>query len=289
MSLILVSIIVSVILVVGLLATNVYYQSVMKLPPNTPSKYLKQQFGNDKQRPVLVLLGDSITHGRIGVNYADMVADQLESRNLEIVNAGINSELAWNALQRLNEVIDCDPDIVTVLIGTNDANATMSKDIMRGYIKSMKLPREPSSEWYRSSLTSIVEDLKIKTKAKIALLSIPTIGEDTNDPAFVRSSDYSLIVKEVAEETDSTYLPLHEEMIEYLHKTHGSAKYPYEKYKIGIIKGIISRYLFRRSWDDIARGSGFTLHVDYLHLNTAGAQMVADLISDFIRSTLPGT
>jgi lysophospholipase L1-like esterase len=289
MSLILVSIIVSVILVVGLLATNVYYQSVMKLPPNTPSKYLKQQFGNDKQRPVLVLLGDSITHGRIGVNYADMVADQLESRNLEIVNAGINSELAWNALQRLNEVIDCDPDIVTVLIGTNDANATMSKDIMRGYIKSMKLPREPSSEWYRSSLTSIVEDLKIKTKAKIALLSIPTIGEDTNDPAFVRSSDYSLIVKEVAEETDSTYLPLHEEMIEYLHKTHGSAKYPYEKYKIGIIKGIISRYLFRRSWDDIARGSGFTLHVDYLHLNTAGARMVADLISDFIRSTLPGT
>jgi lysophospholipase L1-like esterase len=289
MSLILVSIIVSVILVVGLLATNVYYQSVMKLPPNTPSKYLKQQFGNDKQRPVLVLLGDSITHGRIGMNYADMVADQLESRNLEIVNAGINSELAWNALQRLNEVIDCDPDIVTVLIGTNDANATMSKDIMRGYIKSMKLPREPSSEWYRSSLTSIVEDLKIKTKAKIALLSIPTIGEDTNDPAFVRSSDYSLIVKEVAEETDSTYLPLHEEMIEYLHKTHGSAKYPYEKYKIGIIKGIISRYLFRRSWDDIARGSGFTLHVDYLHLNTAGARMVADLISDFIRSTLPGT
>jgi lysophospholipase L1-like esterase len=289
MSLILVSIIVSVILVVGLLATNVYYQSVMKLPPNTPSKYLKQQSGNDKQRPVLVLLGDSITHGRIGVNYADMVADQLESRNLEIVNAGINSELAWNALQRLNEVIDCDPDIVTVLIGTNDANATMSKDIMRGYIKSMKLPREPSSEWYRSSLTSIVEDLKIKTKAKIALLSIPTIGEDTNDPAFVRSSDYSLIVKEVAEETDSTYLPLHEEMIEYLHKTHGSAKYPYEKYKIGIIKGIISRYLFRRSWDDIARGSGFTLHVDYLHLNTAGARMVADLISDFIRSTLPGT
>jgi lysophospholipase L1-like esterase len=289
MSLILVSIIVSVILVVGLLVTNVYYQSVMKLPSNAPSKYLKQQSGNDKQRPVLVLLGDSITHGRIGVNYADIVADQLEDRDLEIVNAGINSELAWNALQRLNEVIDCEPDIVTVLIGTNDANATMSKDIMRGYIRNMKLPREPSSEWYRRSLISIVEGLKVKTTAKIALLSIPTIGENTSDPAFMRSSEYSTVVKEVAEETDATYLPLHEEMREYLHKTYGNVKYPYEKYKIGIIKAIISRYLFRRSWDDIARGSGFTLHVDYLHLNTAGAQMVADLISDFIQSTLPGT
>ena len=289
MSLILVSIIISVILVVGLLATNVYYQSMMKLPPNTPSKYLKQQFGNDKQRPVLVLLGDSITHGRIGVNYADIVAGQLEDRDLEIINAGINSELAWNALQRLNEVIDCEPDIVTVLIGTNDANATMSKDIMRGYIRNMKLPREPSSEWYRRSLISIVEGLKAKTTARIALLSIPTIGETTSDPAFMRSSEYSAVVKKVAEETDVTYLPLHEEMAEYLHKTHGNVKYTYEKYKIGIIKAIISRYLFRRSWDDIARSSGFTLHVDYLHLNTAGARMVADLISDFIQSTLSGT
>ena len=289
MSLIIVSIIVSVILVVGLLVINVYYQSVMKLPSNTPSKYLKQQFGNDKQRPVLVLLGDSITHGRIGVNYVDIVADQLEDRDLEIINAGINSELAWNALQRLNEVIHCEPDIVTVLIGTNDANATMSKDIMRGYIRNMKLPREPSSEWYRRALISIVEGLKAKTTARIALLSIPTIGEDTSNPAFIRSSDYSEVVKEVAGETDVTYLPLHEKMAEYLHKTHGNARYPYEKYKIGIIKAVISRYLFRRSWDGIARGSGFTLHVDYLHLNTAGARMVADLISDFIQSTLSGT
>jgi lysophospholipase L1-like esterase len=218
-----------------------------------------------------------------------MIANRPEGRDFEIINAGINSELAWNNLQRLEQVIQCDPDIVTVLIGTNDANSTMSKDTMRDYIRNMKLPREPNSEWYRSSLTSIVEDLKVKTKAKIALLSIPTIGEDPTDLAFVRSSDYSAIVKKVAEETDTTYLPLHEKMTEFLHKTYGNARYPYEKYKRGIIKAIISRYLFRRTWDDIARGSGFTLHVDYLHLNTAGARMVADLISDFIQSTLPGT
>jgi lysophospholipase L1-like esterase len=287
MLLLLVSIIVSVILVVGLLGVNAYYQSMMKLPSNTPSKYLKRQSGKGKQRHVLVLLGDSITHGRIGVNYADMIADRPEGRDFEIINAGINSELAWNNLQRLDEVIQCDPDIVTVLIGTNDANATMSEDIKRDYIRNMKLPREPSSEWYRRSLSSIVEGLKAKTRAKIALLSIPTIGENTSDPAFMRSSDYSAIVKEVAEETDTTYLPLHEKMTEYLRKTHGNVKYPYQRYKVGIIRGIISRYLFRRTWDDIARGSGFTLHVDYLHLNTAGARMVADLISDFVRSFLP--
>jgi lysophospholipase L1-like esterase len=286
MLLLLVSIMISVILVVGLLGANAYYQSMMKLPSNTPSKYLKRQSGKGKQRHVLVLLGDSITHGRIGVNYADMIADRPEGRDFEVINAGINSELAWNILQRLDEVIQCDPDIVTVLIGTNDANATMSEDIKRDYIRNMKLPREPSSEWYRRSLSSIVEGLKAKTKAKIALLSIPTLGESTSDPAFMRSSDYSAIVKEVAEETDTTYLPLHEKMTEYLHKTHGNAKYPYQKYKMGIIKGIISRYFFRRSWDDIARRSGFTLHVDYLHLNTAGARIVADLISDFVKSFL---
>ena len=281
-----VSIVLSVILVVGLLMVNAFYQSMMRLPSNTPSKYLRRISGKGKQRQILVLLGDSITHGRIGVNYVDMIADRPEGRDFEIINAGINSELAWNNLQRLDEVIQCDPDVVTVLIGTNDANATMSEEIKREYIRNMRLPKEPSSEWYMRSLSSIVEGLKVKTKAKIALLSIPTIGENTSDPAFMRSSDYSAIVKEVAEETDTTYLPLHERMTEYLHKTHGNAKYPYQKYKIGIIKGIISRYLFRRTWDNIARDSGFILHVDYLHLNTAGARMVADLISDFVKSSL---
>ena len=39
--------------------------------------------------------------------------------DFSIVNAGINGDLAWNLLERLDDVIDCNPNHITILIGTN--------------------------------------------------------------------------------------------------------------------------------------------------------------------------
>ena len=275
----------SLILLILLLVGGAYFQSE-KLPKNTPAKYLTRKTRNDDQKSVVVFLGDSITHGRIGVNYVEMIEDQLGEEHIEFINAGINSELAWNNLQRVDKVIECEPDIVTILIGSNDANASMSEDSMKSYVRRMKLPRNPDSDWFRESLHSLVTRIKEGTNAKIALLSIPTIGEDPNHSAFIRSSEYSNIVQEVSEEMDVTYLPLHERMVEHSHENLASAVYPYEKYLIGIFKGIINHYSLRKSWDGIGRSSGFSLHVDYLHLNTEGARMIADLITEFIHSNL---
>ena len=201
------------ILVLALLILGAYLQSE-RPPKNSPSNYLKQQTPGDDNRSVVVLMGDSITHGKIGVNYVDMLENQLADEKLEFINAGINSELAWNNLQRIEEVIQCKPNIVTILIGSNDANASMSEDGMKSYVKRMKLPRDPDIEWYRESLMSLVKRLKNETTAKIALLSIPTIGEDSNHPAFERSTKYSGMILDVAQELDIVYLPLHEKMVE---------------------------------------------------------------------------
>ncbi len=276
------------ILVLILLIGGAYYQSE-RLPKNTPSEYLKHRSRNTDSKRVVVFMGDSITHGRIGVNYVNMIEGQLEGEHVEFINAGINSELAWNLLQRVDEVIQCEPEIVTVLVGTNDANASMAEDTMKSYVKRMKLPRDPDSDWYRESLLSLVKKIKNETSAKIALLSIPTIGEDSNHPAFNRSSEISEIVHKVAKEMGVTYLPLHEKMVEVLQDTLANPSYPFEKYLIGIFKGIINRYLLRRSWDDIAKSSGFLLHVDYMHMNNAGARMIAGLVEEFIKSTLTQT
>ncbi|MFW9807233.1 MAG: SGNH/GDSL hydrolase family protein [Candidatus Thorarchaeota archaeon] len=277
-----------ILLVLAILIGGTYYQSE-RLPKNTPSNYLKRQTLIKENTGIAVLIGDSITHGRIGMNYVEMVERNFNEGQFEFINAGINSELAWNCLQRVDEVIQCKPDIVTVLVGTNDANASMSEKQMKDYIKRMKLPRPPDIDWYRESLRSLVIKIRTETNARIALLSIPTIGEDSSHPAFQRSSDFGRIVNEVAEETGVTYLPLHEKMVEYLQDGSAEPSYPYEKYLIGIIKGIMYHYLLRKSWDEIASSSGFSLHVDYLHLNTAGAQIVADMITEFIQSTLTRT
>ncbi|MFW9789349.1 MAG: SGNH/GDSL hydrolase family protein [Candidatus Thorarchaeota archaeon] len=258
------------------------FRQFRKLPDLTPKQYLQQS--SKELRRVVVLLGDSITHGRIGVNYVDMLKDRLGDEEFIFINAGINSELAWNNLQRIDDVVRCEPDIVTVLVGTNDANAAMAEKTMKSYIRRMKLPRKPDIEWYRESLIAIITKLQSATNAKVALLSIPPIGENPSNLVFEKSTEYSKVVRDVATEYDVTYLPLHENMVDYLRENELTAAYPYEGYYVGIIKTIMSHYLLRRSWDDIAKRSGFSLHVDYLHLNTHGAQMVADLIFEFIRS-----
>jgi lysophospholipase L1-like esterase len=272
-------------LFLGLLLGSPFYFSE-RPPDNTPSEYLKMQPTNADQKSVVVLMGDSITHGRIGINYVEMIKDQMGNNNVELINAGKNSELAWNLLQRVDKVIQCDPDIVTILVGTNDANASMSKKTMKSYVRRMKLPRNPDIDWYKETLSSLIDSLKDNTSAKIALISIPTIGEDPDDPAFSRSTEYSKIVQEVSKERDVMYLPLHELMVERLQSIPPEVTYSYEKYFIGILKGIINHYSFRKGWDDIASASGFSLHVDYLHLNTKGAQLVADLVTEFLESTL---
>ena len=275
------------VLVVGLLVGGALYLSE-KPPKITPANYLERK-PPDVNKPVVVFMGNSITHGRIGVNYVDMIEDQMRDIDIEFINAGVNSELAWNILQRVDKVIQCEPDVVTILVGTNDANASMTHSTMKDYVRRMKLPRDPDKGWYKESLSSIVMRLKRETNAKIALISIPTIGEVSDHPAFIRSAEYGKIVHKVASQLEVTYLPLHEMMAERLNKNENNARYSYEKYFIGIIKGIMRHYILRRSWDDIARGSGFSLHVDYLHLNTAGAQLVADLVVEFLQSTLTRT
>ena len=253
---------------------------MMKLPKNRPEKYRKLT-----TKKVVVLAGDSITHGQIGENYVTMLSQRLDKEQFELVNAGVNAHLAWNLLQRVDEIINCEPDYVTIMIGTNDANASTSKEESESYVKIMNLPQMPDQTWYRNVLQEIVTRLQEETAAKIALISIPPIGENPDHFAFELSSKYSKSIEEMASMTGTTYLPFHEKTSEILKERPGSPTYPFERANIGMIKAVFKRYILRRDWDSIGEASGFQLHIDYLHLNTKAASLLTELIEDFIKET----
>jgi len=251
-----------------------------RLPKNRPEKYQK-----DSEKKVVVLAGDSVTHGQIGENYVSLLSKRLDMHQFDLVNAGINSHLAWNLLQRLDEIINCGPDFVTILIGSNDANAITSEENSKDYVKRMELPRDPDQEWYQELLHKIVINLQEKTHANIALISTPPIGEDSDHFAFKISQDYIKSIKDVAESTGVTYLPFQEMMLEYLEKHPGNPTYPIEKAIRGMTIACLKRYALRKDWDSIGKSAGFQLHIDYLHLNTKAASMLTDLIEEFIKSS----
>ncbi|MFZ1037997.1 MAG: GDSL-type esterase/lipase family protein [Smithella sp.] len=255
-------------------------KKVQTLPVNNPVAFLQQ--GQDAKKKVLVCIGDSITHGTVSVNYVDMLSSRLANRGIVIVNAGVNSELAYNVAQRLDVIVACKPDYITILIGTNDAAATLSPKSSRRSIREMKLPRSPSREWYRENLQKICTELSTRTHARIALLSLPPIGEKLDHPAFAASEAYSLVIRDVAAEKRLTYLPLHENMTILLRKRQPHPRYAYRDDKLLMYIALARHFLLGQSYDEISRANGFILVTDHMHLNSTGAGMAAGLIESFV-------
>ncbi|MDT5283943.1 MAG: hypothetical protein QOJ20_5138 [Mycobacterium sp.] len=237
---------------------------------------------NSVQPLRVVCVGDSLTRGQVSVDYVEMLASRDIGGSVSFTHAGVNGDLAFNVLQRLDSVIDLQPDAVSVLIGTNDANASLSEKNIRMMTRMKKLPKRPTIEWYRENLAAIVDRLATETSARIALLSLPVLGEELGSESVRRSADYSAVVKEIARTHKVTYLRLHERQVACL--TAGGFT-PGTRFRDGRIlsaSAATQHFMLRRSFDGISRRRGLQLTTDLIHQNTSGATMIADLIEQFL-------
>ncbi|MBN1571880.1 MAG: SGNH/GDSL hydrolase family protein [Deltaproteobacteria bacterium] len=253
-------------------------------PDNSPAHYLAEIKANSENK-VLVCVGDSITHGRISHNYVDDLASGLSDKGFDVVNAGINGDLAYNVLVRKDEIVACDPDYISIFVGTNDVLGSLGEKQAEDCIKEKNLPQKPTEEFFRESLTELVKRLKENTDAKIAILSIPPVGEDLEAVPCLRSVEYSGIIKEIAAENGLTYLPLNEKMIEYLKEKGNEPGVSYEskgQFTFVMYVAILKSYVLGRSYNEISAANGLLLLSDLVHLNGVGAEMVSDMIGDFV-------
>lgn len=149
--------------------------------------------------------GDSITDGNRGRNddpnhilghgYVFSIASQLGAENpeLEFVNKGWGGWRIGHLLANWQpDVIDQKPDVVSLLIGTNDS----------------RLPNM-TPERYETILRMLVEDLPT---AKFVLCEPFRYYFDPDDPTVptrkINIPGYQKAVKKVAEETGSIFVPL---------------------------------------------------------------------------------
>ena len=245
-----------IIVVIMIVIVSYGYRSATKLPNNNPESFL----ASEKKAGTVVVCID-----------------------VSFVNAGINSQLSYNVLQRINQVVKCAPDFITILIGTNDASATLNEKNAAKYIKKQKLPQVPHRSWYEENLTAIIDTLQEKTTAKIGLFSLPPITEDRTHNGYQRAAEYSGFIKQLAGQRNLVYLPLNELMDEVLQKRGGQMKSSYVAGESGLMyKAIFSRYILGQSWDEIAENNSFVFLTDNLHLNRRGALMATELIDDFL-------
>ena len=88
-----------------------------------------------------------MTHGNVGHCWVDDLRTQYPGDNF--LNEGINGNVVWQVQQRLQPILACKPDIVILMIGSNDAMASFNKKSGERYKKNNKLPDVPTFKEYK--------------------------------------------------------------------------------------------------------------------------------------------
>ena len=229
----------------------------------------------------IVCVGDSLTEGRVSVNYVEILQKRFAREPYLFVNRGAGGDFAYNVLQRLDRIVADNPDYVTLLIGTNEANAILSESSRRLSMRIKHLPTTPTPQWFRDNLSAVVRRLKERTNARIALLSVPVIGEDLDSEPIRQAAKGSAIVREIATTHDVTYLPLHEQQVDYLRSRNHRPRTRYRG-SIPAATAALQHFVLRRSLDDIAERRGLLLTIDTIHQSSQGATIIADLIAQHL-------
>ncbi|SEG77672.1 Lysophospholipase L1 [Nonomuraea solani] len=231
------------------------YLTFLRPPDNPPAACTAEP-----TRPRVVAAGDSLTQGSLGANW--LAALRAKHPAYEFVNAGINGNTSADLLRRVDsDIVACRPAAVTLLIGTNDVRDDVPLD------------------QYRNNLRGTIERVKAQTGARVALMSLPPLGEDLNTDINRKLTGYNAAIKEIATQANADYLPLHERMAEILREGPRTA---YDFSFPLAFEAAAQHYLFQRGWDEIARSGGRELLVDHVHLADRGGAIVADLTTDWL-------
>ena len=230
------------------------------------------------ERPVVVA-GASIVRGRASVDFVQMLRDRLPA--LTFVNAGVNGNVAWELLQRIDQVIACRPVRVVILIGTNDVEAMLSADATRETRESKDLPEDPSLGWYAACMTEVVTRLQ-GAGASVALCSLPPIGQDLGAAVNVLVREANAALQGVCDATGAAYLPVYEHLTDLL-ASQGATTGPAWTGSWGPgVASLVEHFVLGRSYDAIALARGWILSPDGVHMDSTGAGIIADLIEGWL-------
>ncbi|MBR4185098.1 MAG: SGNH/GDSL hydrolase family protein [Clostridia bacterium] len=166
----------------------------------------------------LLFQGDSITDGnrykdkasrwdknhQIGHSWAYVVTGALTCRHpgkYECVNRGVSGNTVKDLMLRWQEdALDERPDVMLLLIGVNDCSA----------IADGRMRPEEYGTVYRSLLRRVGE---VSPGVRFILLEPFLIADDPRRTAIF--TDLCRTVREIAEETDSLFIPLQDDFVRF--------------------------------------------------------------------------
>jgi lysophospholipase L1-like esterase len=279
------------IVVVILLIVVVCFWLLLRLSPlmGQPHQAQLERFHSslaaDRQK-VVICLGDSLTEGRFSFDYVAELARRLEPWGYSVLNAGLDSELAWNVLQRAPSIVEAEPAYVVLMVGSNDARALEDEGAADYYVRDQALPQTPDEAFFRESYGALLDTLESSSCAKQILLTIPMIGEREGEPIDTVVGRINEVVEKEAERRGLPCLPFNALLRQQLEAEPNERRPAYVagSTRRRVFVAAMLHYVLGWSWDRVSRTAGMTLLTDCVHLNDRAGQMLVDLVEAQIRS-----
>ena len=253
------------------------------------------------RRPVLVCLGDSLTHGTASYSYTVDIPTQLTSAlampppsatsifadPLWVVNCGqnyITTHTIWR--ERLNKALDCRPDYILIMIGTNDVRA-MVREWWGADVKRVNdLPEIPTLSTFTRNFNGILSHIQqASPMTQVGVCTLPPLGEDVKSQAnkMVRQAN-DAIAQAVSRAGDKfTLIPVFDRFETILEKEGKRTDWLVLSPVLSAVMAMTYQLLPGMvSWNFLGRLVGHKLLYDGIHLNErAGAELV-DLIVEWL-------
>tara|TARA_B110000438_G_scaffold140122_1_gene135371 strand:+ start:161 stop:1006 length:846 start_codon:yes stop_codon:yes gene_type:complete len=275
----------SIILIAVIIITAIFFyvSSIIATPPNGRAIDFKESDRLNEGR-VIACIGDSLTHGNIGECWVESLRQEFP--NDKFLNEGINGDVVWQVHQRLDSILACKPDIVTIMIGTNDALASLDKNSGKRYKKNSQLPEIPTFERYTELLPELID--RLKNVPKLAICTLPPIGEYQDSVNNNHIKKFNEFIKLTAIKKNITLLPISDLIWSELANRDYPLKNDFNPKTITILRrifgGIYHHYIFKSSWEKISKLNGQWILFDQIHLNERGAKVVFKDVKEFISS-----
>jgi len=234
---------------------------------------------------VVICLGDSLTHGNASFDYVHALALRLEPWGYTILNAGVNGELAWNLLQRAEDVVSVEPAFVVLLVGTNDARGSEDERAGARYVRRQALPQAPDEDFFFDNYRLLLDKLETSETARTVLVTLPPLGERRGEPIDEVLDRFNEFIENEAQEREMACLPLgrvlHERLLSDAFED--TPAYEAQGAERLVLKSLFRHYLLGWSWDRISSHFQMKLLTDMIHLNEASGSTLVDLIEAEIK------
>lgn len=240
----------------------------------------------------IVFFGDSLTEGVDGASYLRLlerrVREDARLGDVELVNAGAGGDTVVNLARRMErDVVPYQPDWVVVFIGVNDCATylnsrslpTLTTYRSRRYFRDVKgVPQPVSPERFRDGLRIVVEGIRARTPARVAICTPSTHGESLRSRAWRTLDRYAAMARLVASERGCPVIDVRAALAREL------AGLPERSLTVRLRAAGV-RPSEGMDVETVARRRGYVLTYDGVHYTARGAALVADVFEQWLLST----